>query len=193
MKELADLIARVADLERRHAGQFRHGTVEEVDAAKQRCRLKLGEGEDGTPFLGPWVPYAQLAGAMKAHVPVSKGQQMTLMSPTGDFRQAIAVPFTFSESNPSPSDKADENVMTYGSWTITLKENDLIVKGPNVKVEADTVKVQSARIDTGDGGEGRPVARIGDRVHVAFGSSAGLHPIVEGSGHLSDSGPVTGG
>ena len=186
MKELADLIARVADLERRVAGQFRHGTVHEVDAAKQRCRLKLGEDANGVPFLGPWVPYAQQAGDLKAHVPVSVGQQMTLMSPTGDFRQGIAVPFTFSESNPSPSDQADEIVATYGDVRITVKGDTAIVKAPNVVID-------SPSITTGGSSGGQPVARIGDRVEVLFGSSKGLHPIVEGSGHMKDAGPTVGG
>ncbi|MBI1649874.1 phage baseplate assembly protein V [Hyphomicrobium sulfonivorans] len=125
MRELVDLALRVAELERRQANNFRHGTVEEVDAKKQLMRMRLGEGEDGQPFLGPWVPYAQIAGALKVHTPPSKGQQMTMISPTGDMRQAIALPMTWSDQNKSPSDKEDEHVLTFGDVRIEIKEKGL--------------------------------------------------------------------
>ena len=34
---------RIAELERRFSGVMRHGTVEEVDAGKQRLRLNFGK------------------------------------------------------------------------------------------------------------------------------------------------------
>ena len=81
IRELVELASRVAELERRFSGTLRHGTIEEVDAAKQIVRLNFGQDEDGKPFLSPWVPYAQIAGALKVHTPPSKGQQFTVLSP----------------------------------------------------------------------------------------------------------------
>ena len=131
MRELAELVVRIAELERRFANMMRHGTVEEVDAKKQRLRIRLGEGDDGAPFIGPWVPYAQIAGDLKLHTPPSKGQQMTMLNPTGDFRQAVAIPLTWSDRNQSPSEKPDEHVLSFGSVQITLKENELEFKVGN--------------------------------------------------------------
>jgi phage baseplate assembly protein V len=128
MRELAELVVRIAELERRFANMMRHGTVEQVDAKKQRLRIRLGEGDDGAPFIGPWVPYAQLAGDLKLHTPPSKGQQMTMLNPTGDFRQAVAIPLTWSDRNQSPSEKPDEHVLTFGSVRVTLKESELEFK-----------------------------------------------------------------
>jgi phage baseplate assembly protein gpV len=110
---------------------MRHGTVEQVDAKKQRLRIRLGEGDEGAPFLGPWVPYAQIAGDLKLHAPPSKGQQMTMLNPTGDFRQAVAIPLTWSDRNQSPSEKPDEHVLTFGSVRVTLKESELEFKVGN--------------------------------------------------------------
>lgn len=182
---IARMAARIDALERRFETSQHHGTVHEVDTAKSRVRLKLGE-VNGEPVIGPWVPYAQVAGAVKAHVPPSVGQQMTAISPSGDPRQAIALPMTFSNENPSPGSSADP-VITYGDFTFTLEPDRLTVNGPNVDVkcerahvEAEEVLVESPSVDLGDDG-GKPVARIGDMVSVTFGSSAGLHPIVQGS------------
>ncbi|WP_026601693.1 phage baseplate assembly protein domain-containing protein [Methylomonas sp. 11b] len=57
--------------------------------------------------------------------------------------------------------------------TITLKRDHIHVKSPKVVVESDDIHL---------GGEGgAKVARVGDKVNVGSGSSAGLWPIVEGS------------
>ena len=124
IREIVELVARVTDLERRLAGMMRHGTVAEVDPARQRVRLDFGpaHGRDGQ-FLSPWVPYAQFSGALKVHTPPTVGQQLTAMSPTGDFQQAVAVPLTHHASNPSPSEAADQNVMTYGNVIMTLADD----------------------------------------------------------------------
>lgn len=135
MRELVELALRVAELERRHASAFRHGTVEQVDAEKQLVRVRMGEDKNGKPFVGPWVPYAQIAGALKVHTPPSKGQQMTMLNPSGDFRQAVAIPMTWSDQNKSPSDKEDEHVLTFGSVRITLKEKSLKVEVGDHSVE----------------------------------------------------------
>jgi phage baseplate assembly protein V len=123
MRELVELASRVADLERRFSGLVRHGTVEEVDPEKQIVRLKFGEDKNGNPFMSPWVPYAQIAGALKVHTPPTKGQQMSTLSPSGDWMQAVALPMHWSDQNPSPSDKGDENVLTYGNVRATIKDN----------------------------------------------------------------------
>jgi phage baseplate assembly protein gpV len=127
VREIVELVARVNELERRFASAFRHGTVEQVDPAKHLVRIRLGEpGQDGgDPFIGPWVPYAQIAGALKVHSPPSAGQQMTMLNPTGDFRQAVAIPLTWSDQNASPSQNGDEHVIKFGDITIVLKADSV--------------------------------------------------------------------
>lgn len=150
--EFAALAARLIEVERRQNGMFRHGTVEQVDPAKQMVRIRLGEGADGQPFVGPWVPYGQIAGALKVHTPPSKGQQMTLMSPTGDFRQAIAMPMTWSDQNPSPSQAGDEHVLTFGNVNLTLKDDSLAIKVGDVSmmISEEGVKFKGGEITHDD-------------------------------------------
>lgn len=65
--------------------------------------------------------------------------------------------------------------------SIVLKRDGIVVTAPKVTVDADTVEVVGGSIDLGGAG-GPAVARVGDMVHVGSGSSAGMWPIVTGSG-----------
>lgn len=120
MNPLLAFNARLSDLERRMASLIRVAPVEEVNAAEGWVRANLGEGDSG-PLLGPKVPYAQFAGALKVHTPPTKGQNMTFIAPNGDTRQAIALPMTWSDEHPSPSSDEGENVITFGNVRLTLK------------------------------------------------------------------------
>lgn len=149
MRELAALAGRVAALEARLNGVVRHGTVAQVDAEKGLVRIKFGQAsEGGGDFLGPWVPYSQLAGAIKAHIPPSVGQQFTQIAPSGDWRQAVAVPMTWSDQNGSPSSAADENVITFGGVTITLKSDSLkiVVDGVSLEISGDGVTIEGGKV-----------------------------------------------
>ena len=143
MKALAKLLLRVAELERRVANTMRHGPVVEVDPKKQVVRLGIGEDDNGQPVPGPWVPYGQIAGAMKVHTPPSVGQNMTMFSPTGDFRQAVAMPFTWSDENGSPSEKGDEHVATFGDFKAEIRGNELVITVPRIffKCEGSTFEL----------------------------------------------------
>jgi len=90
--EISELVGRIADLERRLSGTMRHGKVEEVNSEEGWIRLNFGKGTGGGDFLSPKIPYSQTSGEMKFHSPPSKGQQMTLLAPGGDWQQAIAMP-----------------------------------------------------------------------------------------------------
>lgn len=134
---IADLRAEIAELRRRIENGVRHGTVEpgSLDAEKGTVRLRIG-GTDEKPWLSPPVRYGQIAGALKLHQPPSDGQQMTLFSPSGDIRQAVAMPFGWSDQNKSPSTKADENVLTFGSVRVELRGEELVLKLPKIAIDA---------------------------------------------------------
>jgi phage baseplate assembly protein gpV len=156
IRELVELAARVAELERRFSGVMRHGTVAEIDAGRQRLRLNFGKDVDGKPFLSPWVPYAQIAGALKVHTPPSKGQQFTALSPNGDWQQAVALPMTWSDMNQSPSGNGDENVLTYGNVLAIIKDDlaQVHVGGTEFEITSGRVLIKVGGVTaeiTGDG------------------------------------------
>lgn len=102
-----------------------HGPVTDVDPKKQLCRIQIGEDEEGKPVLSPWVAYGQIAGTRKVHSPPSKGQQLTMVAPNGDHQQGFLLPFTWSENNPSPSEKGDEDIDLRGKTRRTQRDADL--------------------------------------------------------------------
>jgi phage baseplate assembly protein V len=130
-----ELVARVSMLESQVSRVHRQGTVAEVDPAKQVVRISMGTEDDGKPFVGPWVPYAQFAGALKVHTPPSVGQTVHMLCPSGDFEQACAVPLTWSDQNVSPSQKGDENIITYGNVKIELRNGQLKATVGNTVVD----------------------------------------------------------
>jgi phage baseplate assembly protein gpV len=163
VRELVELVSRVAELERRFAGVMRHGTVAEVDPERQRVRLDLGPAHGGEGrFLSPWVPYAQFSGALRVHTPPTVGQQLTAMSPTGDFQQAVALPLTHHTGNPSPSTAGDENVVTYGNVRMTLAD-DLV----RVDVGGTLFELTSAKITLSTGGSSIEMTDAGVKVKGA--------------------------
>jgi len=169
MREIVELAARIAELERRFSGMMRHGTVEEVDTSKHRVRLKFGTDVEGRPFLSPWIPYAQMAGALRAHVPPSVGQQFTLMAPAGDWQQGVAVPFTWSNQNPAPSESGDENVLTYGDVRMTLKDGLVEIKAGGVAINftSDGVAISGGEVSH----DGKNIGATHTHGGVALGTS----------------------
>ena len=168
IRELVELAARIAELERRFSGMMRHGTVAEVDTEAQRIRLDFGpaHGTSGR-FLSPWIPYAQFSGALRVHTPPSVGQQFTAMSPNGDFQQAVAVPLTHSNANPSPSTAADQNVLSFGAVTVTLAEDSLEIAVGGVRFKVDGTNVEITGGDVRHNGK-----NIGDS-HIHSGVRSG--------------------
>lgn len=163
-----EMRAEIAALRRAVAGSTRFGTVHSVDGDKRTVQLKLGEGADGD-YLSPPRPWAEIAGAEKSWRPPVEGQQMVLVSPFGDMRQGVALPLAFSDRFSAPTADLDRRILSqFGSSSLSFEGG------------GDTARLFSDRVDLG-GADGKRVARIGDKVHVTFGSSEGYHPIVEGS------------
>lgn len=163
---VARLAMEVSRLNRVISRQMRFGTISEVDPSKGVARILLSDPDSGRAFQGPWRPWAELAGGTRSWRPPTVGQQMLVVSPGGDLAQSLLLPATFSSNNAAPSDRGDANRETLGSVILDM--------------EAERYGITAPRVDLG-GPEGKAIARIGDKVHVTYGSSAGMHPIVEGS------------
>jgi phage baseplate assembly protein gpV len=148
MRQIAQLAARLAEVEQKLALASRAGTVAEVDAAQGLVRLKLGASSAGGDLLSPWVPYAQVGGALKVHSPPSVGQQMALQSPSGDLAQGLAIPMGFSSANPSPSGDGAAHVITFGAATISLNGSGLsvVMGGVTFSISASGVAITGGNV-----------------------------------------------
>lgn len=170
-EQIGELYYEAAEVRRRMRNRKRTGKVVEVDAARGKARVQLCEEGEYKPFTTPWIPWREYAmGNNRSHMPPSVGQQVTVVSENGDLTDAEIDTSLPSEDVPRPSDRDDE-------YILSLVESTLI------RVTAQQALIQSDRVDLG-GEDGKQVARKGDLVHVATGSSAGLWPIVEGSEHV---------
>lgn len=167
VRVILGLQADIAALKRQVNG-VRFGTVRKVDTDAARAQLLLSDAQ-GREFLSPLRPWAELSGAEKSWRPPSEGQQMMMIAPHGDMRQGVIVPLTFSDAEPAPSSDAQARILSqYGAGRLLFDGG------------GDRAELAAPRVDLGGGG-GKRVARVGDRVHVLSGSSAGMWEIVEGS------------
>lgn len=143
-----EMAMRLAALEKRVAGMVRHGPVAEVNAAEGWVRLDFGKGDNG-PLLSPKIPYAQTAGALKVHSPPSVGQNMTMLSPTGDPRQAVAMPMTWSGENASPGDSANP-ALTFGDVRIDLVSGGMTITigGMTLSITGSGLSISGGDIET---------------------------------------------
>lgn len=149
MREIiVELIERVARIEQRLAHSVMHGKVTDVDASKHRARVQIGEDENGQPVKSPWIPYGQMAGALKVHAPPSVGQNMTMVNPTGDPSQGILLPMTWNSANASPSSSGSENVLTFGNVRVEVKNDHVLVKvgGTELKITGSEIALKSGSI-----------------------------------------------
>jgi len=142
---LLEMIQRIQDLERRVANMIRHAPAQEVDPAKQTVRLSLAP--EGDPeMLSPPIPYAQVAGptesGLKIHAPPMERQNMTVFAPSGDLRQAVAVPMTWSNDAPSPGQTRDP-VLTYGQVRVDLTATGIKATVGTTVFEITTDKVEA--------------------------------------------------
>lgn len=131
----SSLLHRIEELERRFENRERTGTIAEVDAAKGLARVKLGEDKDGKPYLSPWIPWKETAmGAIKTHFPPEPGEQVKLVSESGDLNDAMIDTSVPSNSNARPHDKTREGVITVGDTRIHFTGAAVNIKSPRINL-----------------------------------------------------------
>ena len=170
-KTFANMAYRIEELERRVANVARPGKVTAVDPANGLVKLEVGE------LPTAWVPWLETSGAIKSWRPPSVGQQMMLISPSGEPGQGWAMPAGASNANPHPHNKVAEDVLTIGQSRIqvtggsiefTVGKSSIVMTADAIDVTADdtinmTSETMIADADVHLGGEGgEPLHRRGD-------------------------------
>ena len=149
---VTELRSSHADLEARMERTFRKGKVTDVDATNHLYRQEVGVDDDGNPVKSPWLPYSQIAGALKVHSPPSIGEQYMMIAPDGDHSQALGFPHGWSDANPSPSKDPNAIVETFGdiSETNDGKSKKIVIAGVTYAFSGSGLDVQGGKI-THDG------------------------------------------
>lgn len=99
---MPDLEFRVSELERRLANLLRHGTVEALDESSARVKVRCGE------ILTGWLPfYTRRAGEDRSWWAPEPGEQVTVLSPSGEMAQGSVLPALYRDAHPAPADSKD--------------------------------------------------------------------------------------
>ena len=182
----------LADLTKRLSNIIRIGTIFEINVQIAKARVKIGELE--TDFL-PWAN--SNSGSNNIWNPPEIDEQVVILSPSGDLSQAIILPSLY-KNNASNSDQNIKSItyqdgskisfnVSSGTLDLDLKGDVIIKVVGNANIEGDNINITASsnitldgNVDLGGSG-GQPIARIGDKVEITGGSSAGQWPIISGS------------
>lgn len=129
------------DIERRTANQIRYGTILAIDYATARVRVKSGEIESA------WLPWStgRASAAKRRWDPPEVGEQVVMLAPTGDLRQAVVLTGVFQDSAGAPSASADKDTTVYGDGTVVEYDRGahaLVADLQGTKLFADRNKIE---------------------------------------------------
>lgn len=97
-----------AELNRRIENLIRIGTIAEVDHVAHRVRVESGE------LLTDWLKWRTgRAGTTRSWSPPTIGEQVMILSPSGELGNGIVLPSIFSDAHDAPSDSPTEHVMLF--------------------------------------------------------------------------------
>jgi len=175
------------DLGRRLANIIRLGQIFEIDYEVAKARVKIGDLE--TDWL-PWV--ASNSGANNNWNPPEIDEQVIILSPGGELNQGIILPSLY-RGNALESSRDIQSVTfadgskisfnhTNGNLDLDIKGNTNIKVAGNAQIEASNITLKG-NVNLGDNG-GKAIARVGDKVKIDSGSSAGQWPIIGGSSNV---------
>lgn len=102
------------DLERRVANMVRLGTVMAVDHGRALVRVKSGDIE--STWL-PWPAGRAAAGKRRWDAP-EVGEQVAMLCPGGDLRQAVVVPGLYQQAYAAPNADPNKDTVVYGDDTL---------------------------------------------------------------------------
>ncbi len=172
------------DLARRLANIIRLGQIFAVDYEAAKARVKIGNLE--TDWL-PWI--TANSGKNKNWNPPEIDEQVIILSPCGELNQGVILPSLYRSNAPENSGDirsvifADGSKISFdkasGNLDLDIKGNATIKVAGSAQIEATNITLKG-NVDLGESG-GNPVARIGDKVKIDSGSSAGQWPIISGS------------
>lgn len=161
----------ITDGERRSADAIKFGIVKEVDYAKARARVIIGDEEDPDGHLHTgWLPFGSLRarGDREWHPPES-GERVVVLSESGEVQNGVVIPLgLYSDEDPPPGDRA-------GLWRKTFADGGkieydratggFVVEGKSdvtLKVGGVTLKVSASGVEITGGTVKHNGKSIGD-------------------------------
>lgn len=87
------------EIQRQARNSVRKGSILDVDHGAGLCRVAVGESDDDG-LQTNWIPWlTPAAGGTREWLPPTKGEQVVLLGPMGDFAQAVALRGIYSDTS----------------------------------------------------------------------------------------------
>ena len=177
--------AAIAELTRRIDNLLRLGTVAEVKG--DLCRVKSGE------LLTQFRPFfTSRAGTAKTSWRPTVGEQVMLLSLSGDLTNAYILPALYSDENPEPDDSANRDRTVYPDGAVI--EYDPDTSALNVS-GIKTANVQASELVTIDCPNSVFTGNLQVKKKLTVDQGAKVTGAIEHSGKMTNSGgmAITGG
>lgn len=170
--------AAIAELTRRIDNLLRLGTVAEVKG--DLCRVKSGE------LLTQFRPFfTRRAGTAKTSWRPTVGEQVMLLSLSGDLTNAYILPALYSDENPEPDDSANRDRTVYPDGAVI--EYDPDTSALNVS-GIKTANVQASELVTIDCPNSVFTGNLQVKKKLTVDQGAKVTGAIEHSGKMTNSG-----
>lgn len=101
------------EIQRQARNAVRKGSILDVDYGSGLCRVAVGESADDG-LQTNWIPWlSPAAGSTREWLPPTKGEQVVLLGPMGDFAQAVALRGLYSDAAPAPDNSPNTHTRVY--------------------------------------------------------------------------------
>lgn len=114
--------------ERSREGIVRFGRVTAVDAGVARAKVSFG-GESESAWL-PWM--AERAAAISIWAPVSIGEQVVVLSESGETAKGVIIGSVFSQENPGAAAAEGLFKIQVGPSSIEIDASGVRIKAPKI-------------------------------------------------------------
>lgn len=197
MIDLSALEYRITELERRLANVALIGTVSEADYAEARVRVQIGN------ITTAWLPWlTRRAGTAVDWWAPDIGEQVMVISPSGEPAQGVVMPALYSDAHPAPTSNGKIRRISFGDssfieYDSTAHKLTVTVEGGDAVVNASGNLVASAGGNASISASG-DVTADGANVILNGGAAGGVvcqsHTCAfTGSPHPQGSGTVSAG
>jgi phage baseplate assembly protein V len=143
-QRVVELERKIAEQERRNRNRRRTGVISEVDTKKGIARVKFSDKP--REYKSGWLPWLEIAaGGTSSHIPPIVGEQVDVVSESGDLTDAVIDFSTHSDKNPRPHDgpemvikrKDGTTRITYADDKVTIETGEFVVKANKIVLEGD--------------------------------------------------------
>ncbi len=101
------------EIQRQARNAVRKGSILDIDHGAGLCRVAVGESDDDG-LQTNWIPWlTPAAGGTREWLPPTKGEQVVLLGPMGDFAQAVALRGIYSDTSPAPDNSPNTHTRLY--------------------------------------------------------------------------------